>query len=371
MRYLLVLIPVILSQTVNATVARKMDRMLVDLIKLGTYFDSPERLYSPSSRPAMIKLTQDMKETFKEASHSDLLKELSLLPSAEILEESLTSIDESLKEKNLNYARLRFNSTRSICLSCHTQLDWKVSGDILERVNELGTELKLSNTDKGDVYSIVRDYTKASQYYLAQLQSKWTLRDSSTEMSILKRILHNYLTGLVDIEAALDFFSVNRTTMNLSRSSSLIVDEWISEMKTWSTVGGKVTKMSVDGFISFYKKRDEIIDDSHDGARDVINHLMLGKLGKELINQSSKEANKAELLYYLGVADRAVDSNFLYSLSDLYFKQCIRNYPKSKYAKLCYSSFEDSVFQSFSGSAGVFIPDDVRTELSELKALLQ
>lgn len=353
------------------SVAKKMDLMLVDLIQLGTYFDNPQRLYAPSSHEKMLHTSQHLLSTFKEASHFNLLKEQSLIPSASILEESLSSIEDSLKDKNLNYAKLRFNSTRSICLSCHTQIDWKAGTDIVQKVNELGYELKLSNVDKGDVYSLVRDYTKSGQYYLSALQLKETKRDATDEISILRKILHNYLTGLVDANAADDFLSVNRSTMGLSRAASLLLDEWIGELRIWSKKEKNLSKMSVDGFIAFYKERDRLIDDAHDGAREVINYLLLGKIGKAMINEPTAKVDRAELLYYLGMADRFVDSNFLYNLSDLYLKECVRNYSKSKYARKCYESYEDSVYQSFSGSAGVFIPADIRAELVELKAILK
>ncbi len=352
------------------TVASKMDQMLVDLIKLGTYFDAPERLYSASSRPEMIRLASHMRKTFKEASHFELLKEQSLLPSATILEESLASIEDSLKDKNMNYARLRFNSTRSICLSCHTQLDWKAGPDIIEKVNELSSELKLSNVDKGDIYSIVRDYTRASQYYLSELQNKTIRGDSTSETSLLRKILHIYLTGLTNVSAAENFFTVNQSSMNLSRFSLMLVNDWLSEIQVWSKLDKNISQMTTDEFISVYKKRDAELDDSRDGAREVINYLLLGKIGKTMMNTSDTGKDRAELLYYLGMADRYVDSNFLFNLSDLYFKECIRNYPKSKFAKKCYESYEDSVYQSFSGSAGVFIPSDIRAELKELKQLL-
>lgn len=317
------------------TVANKMDQMLVDLIRLGTYFDAPERLYSASSRPEMIRLTSRMRETFKETSHFELLKEQSLLPSAVILEESLASIEDSLKDKNMNYARLRFNSTRSICLSCHTQLDSKASPAIIEKVNELGSELKISKVDKGDIYSLVRDYTKAGQYYLSELQDKSLKKDTGRESTLLRKILHNYLIGLMDVSAAENFFTVNKTTMSLSRFSQHLINDWLAEIHVWNQTGKSVKKMSVEEFITFYKKRDAELDDSRDGAREVINYLLLGKIGKAMMNTSESSYDRAELLYYLGMA------------------------------KKCYESYEESVYQSFSGSAGVFIPNDIRAELKE------
>lgn len=354
----------------DTTLAARMDKMLIHLIKLGTFFDNNERLYNQSNRPEMIAEAKALQTEFKKATHHKMLQSNSLLPSSEILSEDLATLVSALEDKNMTYAKLQFGALRSICLSCHTQIDWKPSAEVSEIVASTGSQkLALSGSDKGDVYAIIRDYAKSSQYYQAELQNRAQSLNASQELNLLRKILHNFLTGMVDVSSAQAFFGVNLNSFKLTEMSKQTAREWMDELNVWNKKFPRFKDVSLSEFFSFFKERDQEISDSTYGAREVISYLMLGKAGKAIMNEDSGHS-KAELLYYLGVSDEVVHSNFLFSLSELYFKQCIKEFPHSHFARKCFEKYEESIYSGFSGSGGVFIPKDVRAELESLRALI-
>lgn len=46
-------------------------------------------------------------------------------------------------------------------------------------------------------------------------------------------------------------------------------------------------------------------------------------------------------------------------------------YPEAPVAAKCYEAYEEETELSYTGSAGMHLPDDVKTELNELKKLVK
>jgi hypothetical protein len=67
---------------------------------------------------------------------------------------------------------------------------------------------------------------------------------------------------------------------------------------------------------------------------------------------------------------RLKKENFL-STGSLYFKQCIKKYPRTPIAKECLKEYIESVEFDFSGSGGMAIPSEIKKELKDLSELLE
>ena len=95
-----------------------------------------------------------------------------------------------------------------------------------------------------------------------------------------------------------------------------------------------------------------------------------GVLSKYL-NDNPKSKLVPEILYWLSIAERRLSNTYFFSLSDLYLKDCVRLYPKSKYAKKCYQEYADNIEFGYSGSSGTDIPVEEKQELEQLKKYLK
>jgi hypothetical protein len=56
-------------------------------------------------------------------------------------------------------------------------------------------------------------------------------------------------------------------------------------------------------------------------------------------------------------------------LPEIYYEACIRENPKSKLAKDCFGDLERVTIIQYSGTAGLFLPEDERARMKELKVL--
>ena len=106
------------------------------------------------------------------------------------------------------------------------------------------------------------------------------------------------------------------------------------------------------------------------GKNDVTLLVASGVLSHYL-NDKPQSKLAPQILFWLGVADKQLGSTYLFSLGDLYLKECIQQYPKSTFAKKCYREYEDNLIFGYSGSSGTDIPEDEKKELARLKALIK
>ena len=109
---------------------------------------------------------------------------------------------------------------------------------------------------------------------------------------------------------------------------------------------------------------------SKDGPPLVINQYQAGLL-YEYLNTNPTSKRTPEILYNLAIFDSLLDDNFFFSLTDIYLKDCVVRFPKSKVAQLCFSELENRIELSFTGSRGTSIPADVKSELNRLKKHLK
>ncbi len=95
-------------------------------------------------------------------------------------------------------------------------------------------------------------------------------------------------------------------------------------------------------------------------------------LKKNLLNLMGDLKNKElpEAYYWMALSERAVGYDIYFSLADSFLVTCIQNWPKLPIAQKCYKEYESFMEFAYSGSSGIHIPEDVKTELKELKALL-
>jgi hypothetical protein len=87
------------------------------------------------------------------------------------------------------------------------------------------------------------------------------------------------------------------------------------------------------------------------------------------LTQDSKLA--PELIFWLGWTEKNLKRESFFGSGDLFFKLCIKRFPKSSTAKECLAEYKESIDFDFSGSSGTNIPEDVKAELEELTKLIK
>jgi hypothetical protein len=112
-------------------------------------------------------------------------------------------------------------------------------------------------------------------------------------------------------------------------------------------------------------------DFSLDSPQHVIAALRMSSVLYEYLNAYPTTPLKPDILYWLALSERRFHYQSMYSLPDLYLKQCVLEYPKNPVAKNCFAEYEESMTVAFTGSGGTHIPDDITQELNMLRGLVK
>jgi hypothetical protein len=102
----------------------------------------------------------------------------------------------------------------------------------------------------------------------------------------------------------------------------------------------------------------------------VVNQYVAGLL-YEYLNSHSVSKITPQIMFELANLDSLLDQNFFFSLGDVYLRNCIVRFSKSKAARQCYRELEERTILSFTGSRGTSVPEDVKSDLKRLKKLLK
>ena len=88
-----------------------------------------------------------------------------------------------------------------------------------------------------------------------------------------------------------------------------------------------------------------------------------------IARQDISAEEKREATYLLGLAYSHVNMRFLEPLRDLYFEQCVREFPKTREARECFEMLKDEIEFQSSGSGGVHITDRDTARLETLQKI--
>ena len=73
------------------------------------------------------------------------------------------------------------------------------------------------------------------------------------------------------------------------------------------------------------------------------------------------------MLYLLARCERSLAPLYWYSLSEIYLKECIVQFPKQSYGKKCLDAYEQGMHERYFGKP---IPEGVKNSIESLKRYL-
>lgn len=103
----------------------------------------------------------------------------------------------------------------------------------------------------------------------------------------------------------------------------------------------------------------------------LVDFIVASSLLNRTLNEGKPSKDDQSHAYYLlGLTETLIGRNTWLTQTDFYFEAAIRTAPKSKYAQLAFDALEQQLLLEYSGSGGINIPDDIRANLEELRALV-
>ena len=89
----------------------------------------------------------------------------------------------------------------------------------------------------------------------------------------------------------------------------------------------------------------------------------------ELLAKAPLGPHAAEAYLMAGIAYEVLRAFHLDEIHEVYYEACIRAAPHTPVATSCYHRYEASVYEGYTGSGGVHLPDDLRESLRKLREL--
>ena len=355
-----------------------MDRVHESFVKIIPYVYSEEKLAAlkdknnDAEKEAVIHTLNDISNFFKSAKHVETFQRPGFRPSLQTIETHMQDTILSVKNNNSAYAGKRLKAMTAICLSCHSQLS---THEFAKNVPEASKSLFSRPFDYANYLLLLRRFDEASKQYEISLEQN--LKEQSTPQSqeeissALKRLLSIHTKMDTNIKAALEFVEKYKAKEKMPKIAHDNLVQWEKSLQKWKSFNPNGKFKLVESFIKtnlkpLDQKKDEVLEGKH----DVTLLISSGFLARHL-NERPDSKLTPEILYWLAVAEKRLGTSYLFSLGDLYLKECIQRYPKSAYAKKCYQEYEDNTVFGYSGSAGTDIPDDEKQELKRLKGLLK
>lgn len=363
------------------TTKQAMNEIFSSFVALIPYAANEMRFNDPKAEEFIKAKLLKLKTAFKNAKHLRQIKTPGFQPSFEVVTDHLDQTYENFSTKNKAFAITRLKATAEMCISCHSQLP-KGKSHTFRNFSAVTRNDFYNDYEYGDYLFLIRDYTQAIRYYkkeiMARIAKNKALKalhnskasnylDFTIEKS-LKRVLTIYTKVFYRPEKAITFFDAYKDEKDLPVSLKEDVKEWLSDLETWKKrrFSGNVTSESeLTGFIKKYLERD-----GDDKPSDVEQLIAAGVLYR-FVNSYPKTSSAPQVLFWLGKIDYNLEHSYFYSLSEVYLKNCIKQYSKSPFAKMCFDQYKEHIEMGFTGTSGTNIPDDELEVLNELKSHLK
>jgi hypothetical protein len=298
--------------------------------------------------------------------------------SLESLEGDLKRSYQAFELGHLEYARTVAKSSLNHCFRCHSVAQGGATAQW--DLHDL-SQLPLNPVEKADLLVATRKYDQALQFMEQILSSQEFLANNPFDfesmlrryLALVTRIQKDPARALGEIDRVSAYPDLPRYLNEQVRGWRISLINWIHEDKTEIKGKGKKRKHKSPPPLEQAKKEMDravqLQQFPQDHAGDV-EYLRATVSLHESLKKHLKPQEEAEAFYLLGRAYEVLDELGSWNLHETYFEACVRKAPHTGWAKMCYSRYEESVLQGYSGSSGTHIPAYESDKLKSLKELL-
>ena len=295
-----------------------------------------------------------------------------------LLQFSLDSLNYDIKRAvssfeagHLDYSRNTMKSAIGHCFRCHSttemgsQAPWTLEG--LEN-------LQLSASDKVDLLVAGRKYDQAIQGVSDYLKNYESMQAQPFEYEAALR-KYIWLTARLKQRPSdsLDLLQVIAEQKEVPGFMKAQLQAWMKSLQSWSKTVTKTDKMGPNQLIAearaAMKDAKMTQEFSRDRGGDVHYLRATGLLHEALKRQTITPKDRRQAYYLLGISYEHLDDLGGWSLHEVYFERCIREFPGTIEARSCFNRLEASLIFGYSGSRGTHLPSEEQERLEELKAL--
>lgn len=256
----------------------------------------------------------------------------------------------------------RFRATSQFCITCHDRLPKSTGKFQWPQLQGLETLSSESILKEADFFYIAHQYEPALKAYDHVIRN-FKFDPKVDQSAILDHAYQRKIAFFARItrnpKEAIQSLKLDLKNQQLPLDTKKNIESWIYYFQAWAKEGqADPSKFSDTRLIEYSRNAIEKLSSGRRIAVSdpyVVDLLRVSGLLYERAFRKPKSAETPELLYLLGKAERDLAPIRVYSLPDVYFKECVYLAPKNAVAKQCLAEYELSMKQKHRTGASDYI----------------
>lgn len=277
-------------------------------------------------------------------------------------EENLKLALDSFESGHTEFSRSVFKNSMAQCVQCHTRLE---VGPALAQPHFISNLGQVGVVERVQFLIASRYFSEAMKEINSAIEKGDTLSivawQKLVQMGLIINVRFHH-----DVKQSQEFIAHLSTNPHIPFFIKRNLPFWEQSLKEW----GRLPTPSAT-----LKNAQKIVQKAESAQRNsrsdggTVDYLRAGSLLHQFLAKSQVNSDKAEALYQLGLIYENVGEVGAWSMNEDYYELCIRSQPHSEMAKKCFARFQESTVSGFSGTGGLYIPDEVQKKMNELRAI--
>jgi len=376
------------SETQNSTKSNHqilMNNALGNFVELMPFLRNEKTFLDPQNEKKIAHLIQELQIVFSKTKKEELLKQEIFATNNLIIEDNLNTVLFALEGGSKKFAHQRLKETMNLCFHCHAQLPAEYTSNFYDGLNNIKRSEVSTDKEYADYLFLVRNFAESEKYYkivisnfLKNKQAKpnvpMTASQENDLISSLQQLMIYYLKIEISPKMALDYLNTLESQFELfPKFTKVKLNSWKKDSADWSKKSISDLEVSDNPTLQAFLKNTLaplLVKHKDHQERDVDLLIANGILAQYAFTHP-QDPDMAIAIYYIGMAEKELNTLSFYSLAESYFRECIIRFPKHEIAPKCYDEYEESMNFGFTGSSGVHLPPNIKKELKTLKALIE
>lgn len=277
-------------------------------------------------------------------------------------EDNLKLAVESFKSGHMEFSRSVFKNALAQCVQCHTRL---ATGPTLAQPQFLGSLKNIAIVERVQLLIASRYFDEAMSEITQALEKSDNLSIVAWQKLVQMGLVIN-VRFRGDVKKTQDFVQLIRKNQDLPYFIKRQLPFWEQSVKDWSR--NPKPSINLKTALQIFNRAEaaQKISRSEGGT---IDYLRAGSVLHKFLAHSQAPSEKSEALYQLGMIYENLGEIGAWSMNEDYYELCIKTQPHSEIAKKCFARLQESTISGFSGTGGIYIPDDIQKKMNELRAI--
>jgi hypothetical protein len=343
-----------------------MHTFVVEIHKMNPYLSSTKAFSSPAGKKVVAESLERLGQKTKNPPDA-LTKSPGFAINFALLADHVQKTQIIFDKGEMEYARMRVAGITNLCASCHMQNPVAKTGSPFAAFNSLADKVTFDNAN---FFFLIRRYDVALTQFEKLIRGYPSTDISSDQLSdAFRRRLAIYVRVLRNPNLGVDSLKEDLKNPKLPSDTRRNVMEWIAALEKLSTEPRKISELKTPELVAYVAKKLPFQANRKIPTSDpqLINMLYLSGLLYERLYQEPSGPNTQELLYYLAACERSLAPVIWYSISEIYLKECVVQFPHQPFSKKCFDAYEDGMRERFMGRNP---PPHVRESIEALRDYL-